>query len=130
MELMKFILLTEIIVFIKFLVLHSVIEKTRTGIYLTHFLVTIFYSQPFIFLLQLSFYLLFLLHLNLINIPIRHQLYIIYLCYTPVDGEMVIDTVQGQKFPRYLVYDIIRFIFFYSFLYIAISRNLQNSRIT
>ena len=87
-------------------------------------------GNHYILLLQLSFYLLFLLHLNLINIPIRHQLYIIYLCYTPVDGEMVIDTVQGQKFPRYLVYDIIRFIFFYSFLYIAISRNLQNSRIT
>ena len=27
----------------------------------------------------------------------------------------MIDTVQGQKFPRYLVYDIIRFIFFIVF---------------
>lgn len=31
------------------------------------------------------------------------------LTNTLLDGEMVIDRVQGQNIPRYLVYDIIRF---------------------
>lgn len=28
---------------------------------------------------------------------------------TVIDGEMVIDTVNGQKFPRFLIYDIVRY---------------------
>lgn len=32
-----------------------------------------------------------------------------HLSETLVDGEMVMDTVNGQHFPRFLVYDIIRF---------------------
>lgn len=32
-----------------------------------------------------------------------------HLSDTLVDGEMVMDTVNGQRFPRFLVYDIIRF---------------------
>jgi len=41
--------------------------------------------------------------------------YILFIYYIFVDGEMVIDTVQGQKFPRFLVYDLIRFLFFIVF---------------
>lgn len=32
-----------------------------------------------------------------------------HLSDTLLDGEMVIDVVKGQQFPRYLIYDIIRF---------------------
>jgi len=32
-----------------------------------------------------------------------------HIANTLLDGEMVIDVVKGQKFPRYLAYDIIRF---------------------
>jgi len=32
-----------------------------------------------------------------------------HISNTLLDGEMVIDTVNGQKFPRYLAYDIVRF---------------------
>ena len=28
---------------------------------------------------------------------------------TLLDGEMILDTVQGQNVPRYLVYDIVKF---------------------
>jgi len=31
------------------------------------------------------------------------------LCNTLLDGEVVIDHVKAQSFPRYLVYDIIRY---------------------
>ena len=37
--------------------------------------------------------------------------------FTFLDGEMVIDTVNGQKIPRYLAYDIVRYRYVANYTY-------------
>ncbi|XP_012994086.2 mRNA-capping enzyme isoform X2 [Esox lucius] len=47
-------------------------------------------------------------HIANLEFPFRKDLRV-HLCNTLLDGEMIIDKVNGQPVPRYLIYDIIKF---------------------
>ncbi|XP_059121019.1 mRNA-capping enzyme-like isoform X2 [Peromyscus eremicus] len=47
-------------------------------------------------------------HVSNMEFPFRKDLRM-HLSNTLLDGEMIIDKVNGQAFPRYLIYDIIKF---------------------
>ncbi|XP_004628277.1 mRNA-capping enzyme isoform X1 [Octodon degus] len=47
-------------------------------------------------------------HVSNLEFPFRKDLHI-HLSNTLLDGEMIIDRVNGQAVPRYLIYDIIKF---------------------
>ncbi|XP_015860233.1 mRNA-capping enzyme-like isoform X2 [Peromyscus maniculatus bairdii] len=47
-------------------------------------------------------------HVSNMEFPFRKNLHM-HLSNTLLDGEMIIDKVNGQAFPRYLIYDIIKF---------------------
>ncbi|CDQ65421.1 unnamed protein product [Oncorhynchus mykiss] len=47
-------------------------------------------------------------HIANLEFPFRKDLRV-HLANTLLDGEMIIDKVNGQPVPRYLIYDIIKF---------------------